>query len=93
MPAWRGRTPPPAARHVLGLKQDFPDAHEFGAYARVFHQDAFNVAGSKAGCTPLVRNKPGITLARYQETKIRHFHALWDEYMAPDQVEHKRVRG
>lgn len=26
-------------------------------------------------------------VARYQETKIRHFHALWDQYLAPNQVE------
>jgi hypothetical protein len=25
--------------------------------------------------------KPGVTLALYQETKIRHFHALLDEWL------------
>ena len=39
------------------------------------------------GLHTLVRNKPSVTVARYQETKIRHFHALWDQYLAPNQVE------
>ena len=26
--------------------------------------------------------KPGVTLGLYQETKIRHFHALLDEWLA-----------
>jgi hypothetical protein len=25
--------------------------------------------------------KPGVTLARYQESRIRHFHATLDSYM------------
>ena len=76
-----GERPPPAPRHVLGLDQDFTEAPELGAYARVFHQDAFNMGEIQRGLHTLVRNKPGVTLARYQETKIRHFHALWDEHM------------
>jgi hypothetical protein len=30
--------------------------------------------------------KPGITLARYQESRIRHFHATLDDYMNVQQA-------
>ena len=31
--------------------------------------------------------KPGVTLAIYQETKIRHFHTLLDEWLAREDGE------
>jgi phenylpropionate dioxygenase-like ring-hydroxylating dioxygenase large terminal subunit len=83
---FRGERPPAAERQLLGIDDDFTDAPELGPYARVFHQDVFNMGEIQRGLHTLVLNKPGVTLARYQETKIRHFHEMWDRYMGPEEV-------
>jgi hypothetical protein len=77
-----GERPAPAPVHRLGLDQEFMEAPELGQYARVFHQDTYNMGEVQRGLHTLVRIKPGVTLARYQETKLRHFHAMYDERMA-----------
>ena len=77
-----GERPPASPRRVLGLDQEFMEAPELGQYARIFHQDTFNIGEVQRGLHTLARTRGAITLARYQETKIRHFHALYDERMA-----------
>ena len=46
---FRGERPPAAERHVLGIDDDFMDAPELGPYARVFHQDVFNMGEIQRG--------------------------------------------
>lgn len=77
-----GERPPAAPVRRLGLDQDFMEAPELGQYARVFNQDTYNMGEVQRGLHTLVRTKPGVTLARYQETKLRHFHELYDQRMA-----------
>ena len=71
--------PPPAPIHWLGVDDDWTDAPELGMLARVFNQDSFNLPKVQIGLASLRKD---ITLANYQETKIRHFHHLLDQYVA-----------
>ncbi len=66
--------------HWLGPDDDWTDAPELGLLARVFNQDSFNLPKVQIGLRSM--KKPGVTLANYQETKLRHFHNLLDEWIA-----------
>jgi hypothetical protein len=48
----------------------------------VFEQDTFNMARVQLGLEST--RKPGITLANYQESKVRWSHQLLDEWMSDD---------
>ena len=47
----------------------------------MFNQDSFNLPKVQKGMHTLRRNKPGVTMAVYQETKVRHFHTLYEEWL------------
>jgi phenylpropionate dioxygenase-like ring-hydroxylating dioxygenase large terminal subunit len=73
---------PPAAKiHWLGPDDDWTEAPELGMLARVFNQDTFNLPKVQKGLPSL---RKGITLANYQETKLRHFHWLLGQWIAKD---------
>ncbi len=76
---FRGKRPPPAAVHWLAEDEDWTFAPELGFLARVFNQDTFNLAKVQRGLHASVRTE--IPFARYQESKIRHFHALLDRHL------------
>ncbi len=73
--------PPAAPIHWLGVDDDWTNAPELGLLARVFNQDTFNLPKVQRGLGSL---RKGITLANYQETKIRHFHWLLEQWIARD---------
>jgi nitrite reductase/ring-hydroxylating ferredoxin subunit len=73
--------PAPAPTRWLGVDQDWTDADELGMLARVFNQDTFNLPKVQKGLSSL---RKGITLATYQETKIRHFHWLLGQWLDRD---------
>jgi phenylpropionate dioxygenase-like ring-hydroxylating dioxygenase large terminal subunit len=77
-----GERPAPAPLHLLGVDDDWTEAPELGMLARVFNQDFFNLPKVQKGLHTLRLNKPGVTAAVYQETKIRHFHHLLDQALA-----------
>lgn len=80
MPVPKGQPrPAPAPIHWLSIEDDYLEAPELGPLAKVFNQDDLNLRQVQAG----LRSIPGgkITLARYQETKIRHFHATLNRFM------------
>ena len=54
-------------------------APELGPLAHIFNQDSFNLPKVQRGLHAL--QKPGVTLANYQETKIRHFHLLLEKWL------------
>ena len=60
---------------------DWTEAPELGLLARVFNQDCFNLPKVQKGLHTLRRHKPGVTMAVYQETKVRHFHALYEQWL------------
>lgn len=69
--------PPAVPIHWLGVDDDWTDAEELGMLARVFNQDSFNLPKVQKGLPSLRKD---ITLANYQETKIRHFHWLLGQW-------------
>jgi phenylpropionate dioxygenase-like ring-hydroxylating dioxygenase large terminal subunit len=70
--------PRAAPIHWLGVDDDWTEAPELGMLARVFNQDSFNLPKVQRGLHSLQKD---ITLANYQETKIRHFHHLLSQYV------------
>jgi hypothetical protein len=70
--------PPAVPIHWLGVDDDWAEAPELGNLARVFNQDTFNLPKVQRGLRAMT--KPGVTLANYQETKIRHVHMLMNKW-------------
>ena len=71
--------PPAAPIHWLDFDDPWTDATELGMLARVFSQDVFNLPKVQRGLKTM--QKPGVTLANYQETKIRHLHHLLEQQL------------
>ncbi|MDB5576290.1 MAG: iron-sulfur protein [Bradyrhizobium sp.] len=72
--------PAPAEAHFLTDEEDWTAAPEVGVFlARISNQDMFNFApiqqGMKASATRVLR------YSRYQESRIRHFHKLLDDWV------------
>jgi phenylpropionate dioxygenase-like ring-hydroxylating dioxygenase large terminal subunit len=71
---YRGRRPPPAPVHWLGDDEDWTRAPELGFLTRVFNQDTRNLPNVQKGLHSAQHTH--VTFGAYQETKLRHFHAL-----------------
>ena len=67
-----GERPPNEPVHFLEEHESFIDAPELGMLGKVFNQDLFNMARVQQGLE--TTRKPGVTLGRYQEAKIRWLH-------------------
>ena len=78
MPRPNPNGPPPAPIHVLGADEPWTDAPELGVLAKVFEQDTFNMARVQLGLEST--RKPGVTLANYQESKVRWSHQLLEAF-------------
>jgi phenylpropionate dioxygenase-like ring-hydroxylating dioxygenase large terminal subunit len=74
-----GTHPEPAKMRLLEPGQDWKDAPELGSAAMVADQDTDNLMRIQKGLK--ASRKPGVTLARYQESRIRHFHETLDAYL------------
>lgn len=74
-----GERPAPAPVTALTAEQPWTDAAELGMLAKVFQQDAFNMPMVHKGL--LQTAKPGVTLASYQESKIRWLHQRLGEWI------------
>ena len=77
---FKGERPPPAETTFLGPDDSFTEAGELGLLAKIFDQDGFNMPKVHKGLRQT--KKPGVTLASYQESKVRWFHQLLDTWMA-----------
>lgn len=75
-----GERPPPAEFHLLDEDQPWTEAPELGVLAKVFTQDTFNLPNVQRGLEAAQYDE--VVLARYQETKLRHFHQLLSEWIA-----------
>ncbi|NES64799.1 MAG: aromatic ring-hydroxylating dioxygenase subunit alpha [Okeania sp. SIO2D1] len=72
---------PPAAKiHWLTSEENWSDAPELRQSGPVLDQDASNLLLLQKGLKASA--KPGITLGNYQESRIRHFHQVLDEYLS-----------
>jgi phenylpropionate dioxygenase-like ring-hydroxylating dioxygenase large terminal subunit len=76
---YQGERPPPAPIHWLEDFETFTDAPELGMLGKVFDQDLFNMAKVQRGLE--TTRKPGITLANYQESKVRWLHHKLGEWI------------
>lgn len=74
-----GDRPAPAPMHLLEEDQPWTEAPELGLLAKVFTQDTFNLPKVQIGLEAAQYDE--IVLARYQETKIRHFHHLLSHWV------------
>ena len=76
---FKGDRPPPSAVHHLTADQPWTDAEELGVLGKVFEQDTFNMGRVQLGLESTL--KPGVTLANYQESKVRWLHVKLDEWL------------
>ena len=74
--------PAPAPVHWLEDHETFTDAEELGMLGKVFDQDLFNMPRVQQGLEST--HKPGVTLANYQESKVRWLHTLLTEWVEGD---------
>jgi phenylpropionate dioxygenase-like ring-hydroxylating dioxygenase large terminal subunit len=74
-----GERPRPAATTYLGADDEWTDAPELGMLAKVFSQDSFNMPMVQKGLE--TTKKPGVTLANYQESKVRWLHDLLGQWV------------
>ena len=74
-----GSHPPPAKMKMLGLDEKWSDAVEMGSSGFIVDQDTDNLMRIQKGLR--ATKKPGVTFARYQESRIRHYHETLDSYM------------
>jgi phenylpropionate dioxygenase-like ring-hydroxylating dioxygenase large terminal subunit len=75
-----GRSYEVATERKLQPGETWTDATELGAYGPVLDQDTPNLIRMTKGLK--TSRKPGVTLANYQENRIRHFHQTLDEYVS-----------
>ena len=68
--------------HWLEEHETFADAQELGMLGKVFDQDLFNMPRVQQGLETTF--KPGVTLANYQEAKVRWLHRLLGEWVEAD---------
>ncbi len=80
MSPFKGDRPDPAPLHLLQEDEPWTNAPELGLLARVFTQDTFNLPKVQIGLEAAQYDE--IVLARYQETKIRHFHHLLSRWIS-----------
>ena len=77
-----GERPAPAPMHLLEDHETFTDAPEIGMLGKVFNQDLFNMPKVQLGLETTF--KPGITLANYQENKVRWLHKKLTDWIEGD---------
>ena len=74
-----GERPPPSPVRWLGPDEEWTTVPELGGLARVFDQDDYNLEQVQKGLRTTVRT--GVRLGVYQESKIRHFHHLYETWV------------
>jgi len=71
--------PPNAPIHWLGFEDDWVEAPELGTLGKVFNQDIANMQWVQAGMHATKRTH--LQLSDYNETKLRHFHKLLEDWI------------
>jgi hypothetical protein len=64
---------------MLAEDEPWANAPGLGAFASALEQDMVAIPLVQRGLEAMT--KPGVTLARYQESRIRHFHQTLDSYL------------
>ncbi len=71
--------PPAAAVNRLADDEPFSNAEELGGLGPVFDQDDSNMPAVQRGM--MASHKGAVSLASYQESRIRHLHQTLDKYL------------
>jgi len=71
--------PAPAKMKLLAVDEPWTTAPELGSLAKIIDQDCLNLPYVQEGLR--AKQPPYIWYSAYQESKIRHFHTLYDEWM------------
>ncbi|HKY90864.1 MAG TPA: aromatic ring-hydroxylating dioxygenase subunit alpha [Nevskiaceae bacterium] len=74
-----GPAPPAAKERRLAPGEPWANCAELGIYGPIVDQDMVNLPRIHKGLK--AARKPGLTLAHYQESRIRHFHRTLGEYV------------
>ena len=74
-----GSHPPAASCTQLTVEQSWQEAPELGGAGFIVDQDTDNLRRIQRGLR--ASRKGAVTLARYQESRIRHFHETLDHYV------------
>ncbi len=76
---FEGERPPPADVHWISDGGSWAEAPVLGITSRILDQDSSNIAAVQKGLNsaPMA----GLPMALYQESKIRHFHALLEQWL------------
>lgn len=75
-----GERPPAPPVHHLGPDEGFVDAPELFGLGPLLDQDYGNLEAVQRGMK--AAPQPGLYVGDYQESRIRHFHGLLDEWLA-----------
>lgn len=76
-----GQTPEMAELQILGDHQSFAEAEGMDpGFGKILDQDTDNLFAQQEGLEASA--KAGLTLANYQEIRVRHFEQAVDKYMA-----------
>ena len=70
----------PVPVHWLAPSDSWTKAEELGGLGAIFDQDSANFAQIQRGLR--ASKKPGVTLSLYQESRLRHYLATLDTYLA-----------
>lgn len=71
--------PRPPAPPIIELGPDDAFEPHIGAMGNIFDQDDFNMPAVQLGMKQWPENVPGVTLGRYQESRIRFLHKVLEE--------------
>lgn len=71
--------PLPPAPAIIELGPDDPFEPHIGAMGTIFDQDDFNMPKVQLGMKQWPADVPGVTLGRYQESRIRFLHKVLEE--------------
>jgi nitrite reductase/ring-hydroxylating ferredoxin subunit len=73
--------PRPPAGKLIELGPDDPFEPHIGAMGTIFDQDDFNMPMVQIGMTMWPEELPGMTLGRYQESRIRMLHRMVETWL------------
>jgi hypothetical protein len=79
-----GGRPAPASLTKLGVDDDWTEATELGALAKVFQQDSLNLPKVQLGLKAQLQQE--VIFAGYNEQKIRHFYKHYFRWLDVDET-------
>lgn len=78
----RGQTPPPPPPMIdIGPDERTDECEALGVVGHILHQDMANLVEIQKGMKTAPKEKAFLTLARYQESNIQHFHNVYSKML------------